>query len=67
MEWHVTPEYINNNWTEEEFLLMFQMRKERFELAQSKQPIKKTNTMPLDRLAARIVAAKAGKKFYEEA
>jgi len=28
-EWHVTPEYVLNNWTEAELLLMFTKRNER--------------------------------------
>lgn len=27
--WHVTPEYINENWTEEQFLLLFRARNSR--------------------------------------
>jgi hypothetical protein len=28
-EWHITPEYINEQWTEELFELMFRKRNER--------------------------------------
>lgn len=33
MEWGLTPEYINRNWTEELLALMFQARLKRFERA----------------------------------
>jgi hypothetical protein len=29
-EWKVTPEYINNNWTEEQLLLLFLSRAKRY-------------------------------------
>ena len=29
VEWHVTPEYINQNWTEEEFYCLLQGRNRR--------------------------------------
>jgi hypothetical protein len=32
-EWGITPEYILDNWTEAELLLMFQKRNERIQAA----------------------------------
>jgi hypothetical protein len=32
--WHVTPEYINARWTEEQFLLLFRMRNKRMKWEQ---------------------------------
>lgn len=41
MEWHVTPEYINENWTEELLTLMFMKRKVRIDklLAATKRSV----------------------------
>jgi hypothetical protein len=43
--WHVTPEYINDNWTEEQFLLLFRMRNRRMLHESGKTPKKKLKPM----------------------
>lgn len=39
-EWHLTPEYINENWTSEELVLMVD------KLVERKQRIHKPETVP---------------------
>lgn len=36
-EWHLTPEYILDNWTEELLALMFEKRKESFDAMRTLQ------------------------------
>lgn len=50
--WHVTPEYINDNWTEEQFLLLFKMRNRRIKHESGTQTkVKKSNMDGNDFLA----------------
>lgn len=45
-EWGVTPEYINNRWTEELLTLMFIKRTARIKRA-AKEPVAETSLPPL--------------------
>lgn len=73
-EWHLTPAYINENFTEELILLLFEKRAERFKalkpMTGPKTPSKPTagyEAMDLGRLQRRMEAARmGGRRSYEE-
>jgi hypothetical protein len=46
--WHTTPEYINDNWTEEQFLLLFKMRNRRIKHENGEPHKKKSSNMASD-------------------
>lgn len=47
-EWHLTPAYINENWTEEMLLLMFQKRREYLRpLAQQQEQVTRVSDQEL--------------------
>jgi hypothetical protein len=45
-EWHLTPDWLNANWSEELFSLMFLMRKKRYDRALA--AAKKVNSTPTE-------------------
>ena len=56
MDWGITPEYINENWTDELFHLMFKARKERILRQQDsgKQPGSLVNRVSSEELLAKM-------------
>jgi hypothetical protein len=54
VEWHLSPEYLNENWTEELLALMFQKRNERIERAQATTAGESTTARPSQPASRRV-------------